>query len=627
MFGMPGQHKNFGMGVVFDAKNNAAPVLNNMKKGFQSVHDTVKQTDRTMKNFTVDTSQRFKEITRSITGFVMGTQSFRTAWDWGMVDRNISESMAKVGTMMVDGKRTIKEINGMQIDLWNALDEHFRERKIPIGREELARNLYTLMGSQIQGTENLIKAADAAAIVAKAGAASYQDAVEAFKTYQLVYGKNFPVEKSLSLFQDAFAGTIVKYPLDLRVLSAEFRKTASVARGLNWDLRETTAALAMIASTGNENEAGTYMRGIGASLGMAGEKLKMNFFRKDGSALGLFEMGEKLRKRFGQIEGKEIPMIQDAFGREAGQGIIAIVNNLDALKDSVRSMPEGAALDMYAVAINNTNDRMTVLNNSVDSFKSKLSDASFLKNETVITRTTDAINKMIGLVEGHPKLSGMVQPTAYAVGGAAAGFTLYKGIKWLMDRSSQAATAVSEAQSVDSVMMKTFGSNIMSGASKAAKPSMWSKFTGLLSKLPGASKFVEPMKFMGPLGLLNAATLGNIQAASYIASKVYPLKTQREAPGQTWLYRAMPGEMEQKELSQSQRMQHEKYFGAAAEFVPVVQAPYSDQRKLEVNVTINGEKVDAELLSDSQIDRITQKFSDAFFVNPLRMGTQGAPPQ
>lgn len=123
-------------------------------------------------------------------------------------------------------------------------------------------------------------------------------------------------------------------------MASAFASVGASATSAGIDAAEQMAVLGTLQATMSGSEAGTKYRSFLDSIGSAQEKLGLSFTADDGSMLGVVEILEKIRGKFGDtLDVAESDILKKAFGSEEAVGMVKLLmGKTDELTGSIESL-------------------------------------------------------------------------------------------------------------------------------------------------------------------------------------------------------------------------------------------------------------------------------------------------
>lgn len=250
-------------------------------------------------------------------------------------------------------------------------------------------------------------------------------------------------------FVDVLAKASSNANTNVSMMGETFKYVAPVAGSLGYSVDDMAVAIGLMANSGiKASKAGTSLRSMltnlakpSKSVQAAMDALDLSMTNSDGTMKDFSTLMTELRGKFsGLTEAQKASYAATLAGKTGMSGLLAIVNSsdkdFDALTNSIQNST-GAAQEMYNVANDNLNGKLTVLKSTVESiaisFGEKLSPYIGKATE-FLQKLSDKVNNLsddqIDMIVKIAGVAAAVGPVLLVIGKVfTIGGKLVKGIK------------------------------------------------------------------------------------------------------------------------------------------------------------------------------------------------------
>lgn len=210
-------------------------------------------------------------------------------------------------------------------------------------------------------------------------------------------------------FVDVLAETANATNTDVDKMGETFKYVAPVAGALGYSIEDTSVAIGLMANQGiKASQAGTALRSLLTNLSKptdamqgAMDKLGISLTDSAGNMKSLDEVMNDLRQGFsGLSEAEKANYAASIAGKTGMSGLLAIVNATDEDFDSATQSINnctGAAKEMYDVATDNLEGRLTILKSTLESIAISIGDrlSPYIEKATAfIQKLADKFNSL-----------------------------------------------------------------------------------------------------------------------------------------------------------------------------------------------------------------------------------------
>jgi TP901 family phage tail tape measure protein len=203
-------------------------------------------------------------------------------------------------------------------------------------------------------------------------------------------------------FVDVLAQTANNANTDVSKMGETFQYVAPVAGSLGYSVEDVSVGIGLMANSGiKASKAGTALRSMltnlakpSKSVQAAMDELGISLTNSDGTMKSFSELMGDMRTKFsGLTEAQKASYAATIAGKTGMSGLLAIVNSsqddFDKLTESINNST-GAAENMYNVANDNLNGKLTILKSTVESIAISFGE----KLSPHIEKVTDFFQKM-----------------------------------------------------------------------------------------------------------------------------------------------------------------------------------------------------------------------------------------
>ncbi|GEM_PF-4965325 len=415
MFGMAGQHKNFGMGVILDMKNNTHSSIQTAIKDFEKLHGVASDLDKKMLIARANWNRGMDLMAASTrnfikTGVIVGGIGFL-----GSLGKDTEQTMADLRSLKVGATDLVK----IQADMHKILITD----RMPVPKKEAMDALKDLKSAEV-AVQDLTSAFKTSGTVAIAAMGTVPQALDAYTKSYLLYFNNMEgtIEQKNQRFADTFVSAVNVYKTWLPELSFQFGKVATQASMMGMKFEDTVSAVGTLLHAGLGEEAGTSLSRALLNIGNAEEELGLKFTTSRGKMLPLLQIIDKLKKKFGKdLSVKEMEQLTKAFDVYGAKSIRVLMSLRDSYDQGIKASKEmGIAQKTAEIRTDTLNYNFIRLKNSVTELGEAFSANSGIKD--TVNSMTDLINSLSELIRKHP----MIAKTFFKL---AEGLAVYYGAK------------------------------------------------------------------------------------------------------------------------------------------------------------------------------------------------------
>ncbi len=399
MFGMPGQHKNFGMGVILDMKNNTHGSIQTAIKDFEKLHGVASDLDKKMLIARANWNRGMDMMASATRNFVKaGVIAGGTAW------------IASLGKDTEQANADLKSLGVGVADLAKIKNEMYQILSIdrmPIPKKEAMDALKDLKSAEV-ATQDLSSAFKAVGTTSIAAMGTVKQATDAYTTSYLHYFKSMggSIEEKNRRFADTFVSSVNVYKTWLPELSSQFVDVAAKANMMGMKFEEIIPAMGTLLHGGLGQEAGTSLNRALENILNAEKVLGIKLTNSRGKMLPLLQVIDRIKKSVGsnlqdlRVQNK-LTEAFDMYGSKSIRTLLALRN----------SYAEGIkAANNYGIAQRSASDRTDTLiydyirlKNSVSELGDAFSENSGIRD--TVKSLTDLITASSEFIKQNPMVA------------------------------------------------------------------------------------------------------------------------------------------------------------------------------------------------------------------------------
>ena len=258
-----------------------------------------------------------------------------------------------------------------------------------------------------------------AGVTAKATKSTVGEMTDLFATGYGIY-KDYYSDLSDLEFGEIFGAGIAKsvqaFKTDGSKMAQSISTLGAAATTAQVPLEEQFSVLGMLQATMSGSEAGTKYKAFLKSAAKAGDDLGISFLDANNQLLGMPEILEKLKGKYGEtLDATEKMQLQEAFGTEEAVALIDLLyNKTGDLQDNIEllydSMGQGSdAVEEMADKINSTDPaKYQIMLQKIQNMKESLGSLLLPVLMDFVNITSNAVDKITNFAEGHQKLMGFI---------------------------------------------------------------------------------------------------------------------------------------------------------------------------------------------------------------------------
>lgn len=315
-------------------------------------------------------------------------------------------------------RRALGELSSVGVENLKVLEtaaEEFSNQWSGTTKAEFVAAAYDIKGGIASlMDEGVAEYTKLAALTAKATKATTAEMTSLFATGYGIYKdmyKNLSDIKFGEMFSGAIATAINVFKSDGSQMAQALTTLGAAATSANRPLEEQIAVLGMLQATMPGGEAGTKYKAFVAAAAKAGKELGLSFVDSQNQLLGVTEIIERLRAKYGDtLDAIEKMEIAKAFGTEEAVAMIDLLYpKADQLSESIKQVQDGmrggiAEAQRMAQAMNqDPSARWEVTMQRLQNLKETIGNELIPVIEPGVERLSNFILRLIDLARANPE--------------------------------------------------------------------------------------------------------------------------------------------------------------------------------------------------------------------------------
>lgn len=215
-------------------------------------------------------------------------------------------------------------------------------------------------------------------------------------------------------------------------MSDAFKGVGALGKTHGIAIEEQMAVLGLLQGSMSGSEAGTRYKAFLGGVVKAQDALGLSFTDSNGKMLPMFDIMNKLRNQFGELDSLEINQIKQAFGSDEAVLLITdLIGKTGDLQSSVQTLNQSANLNTAITMAHTMTDQWERLEQGVFAVRTAFGAALLPSLLPVVSTLADGAMEIIEWTEMFPNLTKYIGFGAMAILGAAAAggaFTLMMGV-------------------------------------------------------------------------------------------------------------------------------------------------------------------------------------------------------
>ncbi|MGR2990530.1 phage tail tape measure protein [Vibrio vulnificus] len=215
-------------------------------------------------------------------------------------------------------------------------------------------------------------------------------------------------------------------------MSDAFKGVGALGKTHGIAIEEQMAVLGLLQGSMSGSEAGTRYKAFLGGVVKAQDALGLSFTDSNGKMLPMYDIMNKLRNQFGELDSLEINQIKQAFGSDEAVLLITdLIGKTGDLQSSVQTLNQSANLNTAITMAHTMTDQWERLEQGVFAVRTAFGAALLPSLLPVVSTLADGAMEIIEWTEMFPNLTKYIGFGAMAILGAAAAggaFTLMMGV-------------------------------------------------------------------------------------------------------------------------------------------------------------------------------------------------------
>ncbi|GEM77352.1 phage tail tape measure protein [Vibrio sagamiensis] len=315
------------------------------------------------------------------------------------------------------------------------------------------------------------------------------------------------------------AKSVEKFKTTGQGMADAFKGVGALAKTHGIEIQNQMAILGMLQGSMSGSEAGTRYKAFLAGAVKAQDKLGLSFTDSNGKLLPMYDILEKIKAQFGDLDSTEVDRLKTAFGSdEAIMVVTDLIGKTDALKRNVMDLDKSGRLEVASTMAGAMTDQWERLEASWFSVRASAFGLILPTINGIAGAMADGLTTLQRYTQEYPELTKGVGYFALAVAGGAGvmgAYHLTLGAGRLAMNALQAP-----------LLMSRMGVLTLSGAYTKAKWSLWawnyamlkqgvySHRASLASKAYAASTFLVDKALMVASGGIKAFGVASLKSAA-----------------------------------------------------------------------------------------------------------------
>lgn len=204
-------------------------------------------------------------------------------------------------------------------------------------------------------------------------------------------------------------------------MSDAFKGVGALGKTHGIAIEEQMAVLGLLQGSMSGSEAGTRYKAFLGGVVKAQKELGISFTDSNGKMLPMFDIMNKLRNQFGELDSLEINQIKQAFGSDEAVLLITdLIGKTGDLQSSVQTLNQSANLNTAITMAHTMTDQWERLEQGVFAVRTAFGAALLPSLLPVVSTLADGAMEIIEWTEMFPNLTKYIGFGAMAILGAAA---------------------------------------------------------------------------------------------------------------------------------------------------------------------------------------------------------------
>lgn len=302
-------------------------------------------------------------------------------------------------------------------------------------------------------------------------------------------------------------------------MSDAFKSVGALGKSQGIAIQEQMSVLGLLQGSMSGSEAGTRYKAFLNGVVKAQDQLGMAFTDSNGKMLPMYEIMNKLRNQFGELDAMEIAQIKKAFGSDEAVLVVTdLINKTKDLQSSVSDLNEASTLDTAIKMAKDMTDQWERMEQGIFAIRTAFGAALLPSLVPVLSSLADGAGEIIKWTELFPNLTKYIGYATLAFFGlAAAGgaITLMMGVgKQAMLTWSLATTVAGAVASGFSGILSFMRGAMLAVALVTAQYGIAAKLSALGQGALTATMVAAKAAYAGTAGVMGFLTTGMYAATA-----------------------------------------------------------------------------------------------------------------
>lgn len=204
-------------------------------------------------------------------------------------------------------------------------------------------------------------------------------------------------------------------------MSDAFKSVGALGKSQGIAIQEQMSVLGLLQGSMSGSEAGTRYKAFLNGVVKAQDQLGMAFTDSNGKMLPMYEIMNKLRNQFGDLDAMEIAQIKKAFGSDEAVLVVTdLINKTKDLQSSVSDLNEASTLDTAINMAKDMTDQWERMEQGIFAIRTAFGAALLPSLVPVLSSLADGAGEIIKWTELFPNLTKYIGYATLAFFGLAA---------------------------------------------------------------------------------------------------------------------------------------------------------------------------------------------------------------
>ncbi|MDW1615052.1 phage tail tape measure protein [Vibrio sp. Vb2853] len=216
------------------------------------------------------------------------------------------------------------------------------------------------------------------------------------------------------------AKSVEKFKTTGQGMADAFKGIGSLARTHGIEMQNQMAILGMLQGSMSGSEAGTKYKAFLTGAVSAQDKLGLSFTDTNGKLLPMYEILDRIKGKFGELDSTEITQLKSAFGSdEAIMVVTDLIGKTDALRSNISDLNGAANLNTAKNMASAMTDQWERLESSWYAIRAGAFGLVLPAINSVAGAMADGLTTLLGYTQEFPTLTSYAGYLALAIAGGA----------------------------------------------------------------------------------------------------------------------------------------------------------------------------------------------------------------